>query len=268
MSIRAREDNVIYANFGKKTRVSTPPPERRRIHSESLQQALIRDVYRTSTDEGRISRGRAYARNGNVVAFNVMRDRIVASVAGSQNEPFDVGIIFPRRGSEDLLKVSKTLLSSPGLLAQAREGRLTPDVVHALLADAPSDIRVLCDCPDRTLCCKHGVAVLDTLAEKVAATPGLLFELRGLNFAQLELTMQEEARAQSEKRAGDDASPESFWEGYPLPMLPTPKVAPALDDSDMDALHKAMRAVSYTSADELRAVSDIEDLYDFLTKLQ
>ena len=42
-------------------------------------------------------------------------------------------------------------------------------------------------------------------------------------------------------------------------------MAPALDDSDTDLLHQAMRQVSYTSIEQLRAVSDIEDLYDHLT---
>ena len=51
-----------------------------------------------------------------------------------------------------------------------------------------------------------------------------------------------------------------------MPQLPNPKIASALDDSDLDALHKAMRSISYTAIDELRAVADIEEMYDFLTQ--
>lgn len=264
MSIRARKDNVIYANFGKQTRVDTPPPaQTRRVRAESYQQGFLRDIYQNQADPGRISRGTAYSRNGNVVTFKVERDRIVAAVAGSQNEPFDVSVVFPPRSSEEIGNVTRMLLETPGMLGAVRAGRLTPDIVTALLADKPEEVRVYCDCPDRSIVCKHGVAVLETAAEKLPHNPGMLFELRGLNFAQLEQLMQNEAKAALEKAA---VTTETFWAGKGLPPLPQPKVAPAIEDSDLDLLHKAMRTVSYTSVDELRAVSDLEDLYDFLVK--
>ena len=37
-----------------------------------------------------------------------------------------------------------------------------------------------------------------------------------------------------------------------------------IEDSDMDLLHRAMQTVSFTNIDQLRAVADIEDLYDLL----
>lgn len=264
MNVRARKDNVIYANFGNKTRVDTPPPPRKRREvADSHQQAFIRDIYHVNADEGRISRGKAYTRNGNVVGFDIQRDRIIGSVAGSQLEPFHVEVIFPHRDSSDLGAVTSALLGAPGRLDAARNGRLTPDMVTTLLADVPSDVRLSCDCPDRTLCCKHAVAVLEVFAEKVATKPAMLFELRGLNFSQLEQSMQEEARKRSESA---ETSEVGFWDGGKLPPLPTPKLAPAIDDADADFLHKAMRTVSYTAADELRAITDLEDLYDQLVR--
>ena len=56
-----------------------------------------------------------------------------------------------------------------------------------------------------------------------------------------------------------------FWEGRELPPLPEPKYAPAVDDSDPELLRKAMRSVSHTNIDLLRAVSDVDDLYYHLT---
>ncbi|MEJ5998639.1 hypothetical protein [Corynebacterium sp. H130] len=266
MSVRARKDNVIYANFGGKTRVETPPPaEKRRTVGLSHQQAFIKEIYELRADSGRISRGIAYARNGNVVSFAVHRDRILASVAGSQNDPFTVAVVFPRRASDDMRALTTALLSEPGSLANARAGRLTPGMVTTLLADAPTDVRILCDCPDNSDCCKHGVAALEIFADKVGQSPAMLFDMRGLNFAQLERTMQEEARSRT---ASVNVDNEHFWDGGELPTLPSPKVAPAIDDADPDILHKAMRTVSYTAVEELRAVSDLEDLYDFLTRQQ
>ncbi|MEJ5928127.1 SWIM zinc finger family protein [Corynebacterium sp. H128] len=264
MAVRSNDDNVIYANFGKKTRVSTPPPApKRRVVAETHQQAFLRDIYYTLADDGRISRGKSYARNGNVVSISVSRDRVVADVAGSQNEPFGVNIVFPHRSAEELETVTAALLESSSVLGEVRSGKLPPAMVGTLLAEQPHEVRLLCECPDYSGCCKHAIAVLEVFADKVEKEPALLFELRGLSFAQLELSMQAAAKKHSEVSSG--ASNESFWEGGELPLLPNPKTAPAIDDSDLDALHKAMRSISYTSIDELRAVSDIEDLYHHLT---
>ena len=38
-----------------------------------------------------------------------------------------------------------------------------------------------------------------------------------------------------------------------------------IDDSDTGLLHRAMQTVSFTNIDQLRAVSDITELYDDLT---
>ncbi|AKK02856.1 SWIM zinc finger family protein [Corynebacterium epidermidicanis] len=272
---RPRDGNVIYVNFGNEKRVTSVPsgassgasgaPARalRTVRGQSEPQAFVRSIYQDFTDPGRISRGLDYFRLGNVVGLSVSRDRVVASVAGSQNEPFSVAISFPRRGSEELEEVTAQLLSHAGALADAKRGRLSPGMVDMLLASDTSEVRVSCDCPDRSLCCKHGVAVLEAFAEKIEADPALLFNLRGLSFTQLELAMQAEAKRRVDK-AAEEHNPTRFWDGSELPDLPTPKVAPAIDDSDLDALHQAMRTVTYSAIDELRAVADIEELYDFL----
>lgn len=111
--------------------------------------------------------------------------------------------------------------------------------------------------------CKHEVAVLEKLAAKIDADPLALFTFRGLDLTTLEHAVMAQAKETSRESETD---PELFWTGRQLPDLPTPRVSPALDDSDLDLLHKAMRAISYTNVDQLRAVSDIEDLYDHLCR--
>ena len=73
------------------------------------------------------------------------------------------------------------------------------------------------------------------------------------------------ASAQDVARKATEDGAETFWSGRELPAVPSPKIAPALDDSDPDLLRKALRAVSHTNIDLLRAVSDIEDMYHHLT---
>ena len=124
----------------------------------------------------------------------------------------------------------------------------------------------------------------------MAADPGLVFQLRGLNLADMRLPKQSmkpvgsagsvPATPETSASAGsagaakkaEAPSPEAiaaatdrFWNGGPLPEIPQLKTQSALADSDEELLHKAMRTISYTSVDELCAVSDIEDLYYNLT---
>jgi len=118
--------------------------------------------------------------------------------------------------------------------------------------------------------CKHIVAVGDKLATRADADPAVIFNMRGLDFARLERMVLEQAKTVSRESftpsdLSEEEKNEIFWNGRELPKLPQPKVAPAIDDSDPDLLRKAMRSVSHTNLDLLRAVSDIEDLYYHLS---
>lgn len=261
---RPRDDNVIYANFGRKTRVTTPEDTPRRVRTAYVPAAMrLLDAVSRLTDQGRISRGRQYADSGHVVGLTVANGRVHGRVAGSQNEPFTVTVQLPYRSTDDVAKVTGQLARTTNGLKRARSGDVDDALLDILLAEDPSDIRFQCDCPDPSVVCKHIVAVVEKLATKLDADPSLLFQLRGLDLAGLERAVTEQARIVG-REAENDA--ELFWNGRELPDLPDPKIAPALDDSDLDLLHKAMRSVSYTNVDQLRAVSDIEDIYDYLTR--
>lgn len=267
MAERPRDDNVIYANFGARTRVSGPeevaaPPARRRASLSPAAEMLI-DVAASRADRGRITRGRQYAEAGHVVSLEVRNGRAHAQVAGSQNDPFTVTVQLPYRSADDLAVVSAELARTPNGMRAARRGEISGNLLRVLLADDANDIRLVCDCPDPAPVCKHEVAVLEKLAAKIDADPLALFTFRGLDLTTLEHAVMAQAKETSRESETD---PELFWTGRQLPDLPTPRVSPALDDSDLDLLHKAMRAISYTNVDQLRAVSDIEDLYDHLCR--
>ncbi|VEH80078.1 Uncharacterised protein [Corynebacterium kutscheri] len=121
----------------------------------------------------------------------------------------------------------------------------------------------MCSCPDPAQVCKHAVAVAMRYADMVRSNPAQLFALRGLNLADIEQSML--AAAQDNSQYNGVNSRESFWQGHLLPELPELKRAPAIEDSNLLLLHRAMRLASYTTVDELRAVADIEDMYDYLT---
>ncbi|KQB83765.1 SWIM zinc finger family protein [Corynebacterium oculi] len=263
--IRPRQDNVIYANFG--ARSSKRRPEASRTNSEvrrhpaypAAAQWLIDAL--APADPDRYRRGRDYARTGHVLSFELEHGRITAQVAGSHNEPFAVVIALPRRGPDDLTGVPRALAATSGSLERARRGDLDPEVLDSLVGEG---VTFRCDCPDRSPICKHAVAVAEVVAQRIAERPSKLFELRGLSMESVERQMVEQARRVGEESA--QATDDRFWQGAALPALPDPAVAPALEDSDLDLLHKAMRTVSYTAVEQLRAVADIEDMYDFLVQ--
>lgn len=255
----------------------------------------------TTTDSGRLSRGRKYARAGHVVDLDLRVGAIHGQVAGSQNQPFSVLIQLPYRDKSDIEKVTGMLARSANSIRRAMRGDVDPEVLDILLAPTADDVRLDCDCPDYGHVCKHIVAVADRLAARIDADPLELFTLRGLNIHALNTMVMESAQSIAQESTAEAAEEDSaqmpgtspadtdknrdsatntassasakarsinndlFWNGREVPDMPEPKVAPAIDDSDPELLRKAMRAVSHTNVDLLRAVSDIEDLYHFMT---
>lgn len=277
-----QRDNVIYANFGRRDRGRARdgggrgdggdgarasrrarPLDDDRSRTLSPGAARLVRAVTAATDQGRVDRGRAYAEGGNVLGVEFSGGRITAEVAGSQPDPFHTTIELPYRSADDLTEVARRLAESTDGARRARQGDVDGEVLDILLGAGTGDIRFHCDCPDMTTACKHAVAVSEVAAQRLIKRPALMFEVRGLDIDQMVAEMSRHAREVSADSASGDN--EAFWGGRELPGLPDPKVAPALDDSDTDLLHQAMRQVSYTSIEQLRAVSDIEDLYDHLT---
>ncbi len=271
-------DNVTYVNFGTRKRVTTQDEvlkvDRVNHSGSSMSPAATRLVSFMSkeVDAGRLARGRDYAHAGNVVGLDVRNGAIHGRVAGSQNEPFAVLIQLPYRSNDDVGKVSEIMARTPNAIRDARDGLLPVRVLDILLGEDPDDVRFSCSCPDHAPFCKHIVAVVDRLAARMDADPSVVFAMRGLSFATLEQSMvaqaQEASRDAYSLNSGLDSAERNqlFWNGRGLPDIPEPKIAPALEDSDMDLLRKALRSVTHTNLELLRAVSDIEELYDFLVQ--
>ncbi|SDS19981.1 hypothetical protein [Corynebacterium timonense] len=267
MARRPSEDNVIYANFGARRRVSGPeevratpdvPPGVSPVAARLLLAAL------RGTDEGRAKRGRAYAADGRVLDVEARASGFDGVVSGSQNEPFTVAVQLPRRGPEDIQRAVELLTRAPGAVDKARRGVVSGEVLELLLADDDGSIRFYCTCPDNAAVCKHSVAVAYKAAELIDADASVLFALRGLSLPMIEQTVRNQAAAVARENSTEGS--EYFWAGRSLPDLPQPKVASMVDESDIDLLHKAMQTVSFTNIDQMRAVADIEDLYDELTR--
>ena len=299
--------NVIYVNFGARdytpvagrdtfTDPDAPSHKPRRKttraratvkRTRSTAADWLTDLAFTQSDNGRMSRGRGYYQGGHVMNLEFVPGSITAKVIGSQPQPFSVAIMFPPRTDPQLARLPDLISQLDGGIQAVRSGQFSPDMLKILFGGHPYKARYYCDCPDKAKVCKHVVATMMAAADRVAADPGLVFQLRGLNLADMRLPKQSTKPAGSagsvpatpETSAPAGASgarqkpqPEAiaaatdrFWNGGPLPEIPQLKTQSALADSDEELLHKAMRTISYTSVDELCAVSDIEDLYYNLT---
>lgn len=266
----AELDNVIYANFGARKRVEQAPEMhdavRRLARSRPLQGSAgleLRRMIFDNAEEKRYQRGIDYARSGHVVDVDIHNGAAHGKVAGSQNQPFSVLIQLPPRSREELNSLGRMLAETSGAMERVRAGELADELLAVLLAADDSDIRCYCDCPDSAWICKHLVAFAEELSGKLDADPAAVFHLRGISLRQLEEMIASSAHEVARNATKDGAK--TFWVGRELPAVPRPKIAPALDDSDLDLLRKALRAVSHTNIDLLRAVSDIEDMYHHLT---
>lgn len=245
----------------------------------------LTDLAFTQSDNGRMSRGRGYYQGGHVMNLEFVPGSITAKVIGSQPQPFSVAIMFPPRTDPQLARLPDLISQLDGGIQAVRSGQFSPDMLKILFGGHPYKARYYCDCPDKAKVCKHIVATMMAAADRVAADPGLVFQLRGLNLADMRLpkpagsagaepetSVPAGASGARQKPQAEAPSPEAiaaatdrFWNGGPLPEIPQLKTQSALADSDEELLHKAMRTISYTSVDELCAVSDIEDLYYNLT---
>lgn len=256
---RPRKDNVIFANFGTRKKVGTPVADVQHSGPSTLANRL-RDLASQATDRGRLSRGIQYQREGRVHGLAISDGVLSAAVKGTQNSPFGASVVLPYRSEVELAKILTTIVEQ-GAVGDARAGRFSPQVLDQVLAESPGQLRMNCSCQDRVDCCKHVVALLYEAAALFDAQPDRAVSLRA--FLADSLTKGARPKASSE---GESQSYQSFWVGEELPPVPTPKAAPALDDSDTTLLSAAMRQISYTAQDQLRAVADIEDMYYFLTR--
>ena len=302
--------NVIYVNFGAQDYTpvagrdmfadpdaSSHKPRRKTTRARATAKGTrstaadwLTDLAFTQSDNGRMSRGRGYYQGGHVMNLEFVPGSITAKVIGSQPQPFSVAIMFPPRTDPQLARLPDLISQLDGGIQAVRSGQFSPDMLKILFGGHPYKARYYCDCPDKAKVCKHIVATMMAAADRVAADPGLVFQLRGLNLADMRLPKQSMKPAESagsmpatpetsapagsagSAKKAEASSPEAiaaatdrFWNGGPLPEIPQLKTQSALADSDEQLLHKAMRTISYTSVDELCAVSDIEDLYYNLT---
>jgi len=155
-------------------------------------------------DSGRLSRGRNYARKGQVLSIEETKDGIAARVQGSQRTPYKIRIKIASLTDAQWDKVIDALAEQAIFSAQLLAGEMPQEIEQAfesakvsLFPSQRYDLETDCSCPDYANPCKHVAAAHYILGERFDEDPFLIFRLRGRTQEQV---MQELRK----RRAGAD----------------------------------------------------------------
>ncbi len=137
-------------------------------------------------DSGRLSRGRSYARKGQVLSIDETKDGIAARVQGSMRTPYRISIKINHLTDSEWDKVIDALAEQAIFTAQLLAGEMPQDIEQAfekakvsLFPAARKDLVTDCSCPDYSNPCKHIAAAHYILGERFDEDPFLIFRLRG-----------------------------------------------------------------------------------------
>jgi uncharacterized Zn finger protein len=174
---------------------------------------------------GRLARGRAYARRGQVLELDVATGLISARVHGSRPTPYKVRVAMPVVRDEEWERIFVSLASQASYCASMLAGEL-PHEVEDVFAEAgvtmlPSPTSRLttgCNCPDWANPCKHVAAVCYLVAERFDLDPFAVLAWRGRDRAAT-------LRRLRELRGGTTAE---LPDVEPPPAMPLPPLSECL----------------------------------------
>ena len=163
-------------------------------------------------DSGRLSRGRSYARKGQVLSIEETKDGITARVQGSMRTPYKIKIRISPLTDSEWDKVIDALSEQAIFTAQLLAGEMPQDVEQAfekakvsLFPSTRRDLQTDCSCPDPANPCKHIAATHYILGERFDEDPFLIFRLRGR-------TQEQVMQALRQRRAGSEEAVEEEME--------------------------------------------------------
>ncbi len=184
----------------------------------------------------RLSRGRSYARRGQVLSIDIQNGVVEAQVQGSRKRPYDVEISVRTIDTDDWERLRQALADQPVIAASLLAGRMPENIEDTFKAiglsmfpERGDDLETDCSCPDWSNPCKHIAAVYLLLGEEFDRDPFLIFRMRGMDREHL---LGEEFRQSAQTIEGPPLAPE------PLPEDPDVFWAnplPALADADLGA---------------------------------
>jgi uncharacterized Zn finger protein len=144
------------------------------------------DVLESFGMQGRLARGRNYARSGQVLTLAIGTGRVTARVQGSRVKPYKVALTVYPLTKPQWRKVERALARRAVFRARLLAGEM-PAEIEAVFADcgtplfprSAKDLDMSCSCPDWEVPCKHLAAVCYVLAEAFDDDPFEVLAWRG-----------------------------------------------------------------------------------------
>jgi uncharacterized Zn finger protein len=211
----------------------------------------------------RLTRGRSYARQGQVISIDIEPGIVKAKVQGSMPKPYNVKIRLKPLSDSNWEKISDAMASQAFFAAKLLAGEMPTNIEEAfhavhlsLFPTALSDLETDCSCPDWANPCKHIAAVYYLLAERFDEDPFLIFKLRGRTKEQIIQTLRAKRietlppESASSSTSHDTSRPDdvpmlednldTFWQaGEGLAIFTVNPTAPRIDKAVLKRLGDA-----------------------------
>lgn len=144
------------------------------------------DTVESYSKSNRITRGKRYARKGQVVDLTVENGVVSATVQGSRSDPYEITIRGDALNEKTWQQVEQAMADRAVFAAQLLTEEMPADIEEvfeacnvSLFPQSYSDMSTNCTCPDSANPCKHIAAVFYILAEQFDDDPFLIFRWRG-----------------------------------------------------------------------------------------
>jgi uncharacterized Zn finger protein len=202
----------------------------------------------------RLSRGRNYARRGQVISLEVDAGLVSALVQGSRSRPYKVRIGIRAFGKAEWAKLEAELANNAWYTAKLLAGEMPEDIEDvftvaglALFPSKAGDLSMDCSCPDYQVPCKHLAAAFYLLAEAFDEEPFTILAWRGRDredlLAHLQAAHPGGLRATDQReQAGQPLA--DCLDSYFCPQAAIPSSSPPITASD--ALLGQLPAVNLT----------------------
>ena len=162
----------------------------------------------------RLTRGRSYARKGQVISIDIKPGIVRAQVQGSFAKPYAVSIKLLPLSSEEWERAIAAMASKAVFSARLLSGEM-PQTIEEAFSDCGislfprkgEDLETDCSCPDWSNPCKHIAAVYYLLAEQFDRDPFLIFKLRGKSQEEIVEALRSFRSSQAEEEAKSPSSP-------------------------------------------------------------
>jgi len=150
------------------------------------------DVLESLGLSSRLSRGRNYARSGQVLTLDIGTGHVTARVQGSRIKPYQVKLTVDPLTTRQWRRVEEALAARAVFRARLLAGEMPAEIEQVfagcgtpLFPKSLNDLAMTCSCPDWEVPCKHLAAVCYVLAEAFDDDPFAMLAWRGKGRADL-----------------------------------------------------------------------------------